>query len=872
MRGRSTIVGLLCAALLAVTTAGAGVVRQITDDLTVTAGPGALDDAGSAVFTGSSGDPLGTNPEHAFRIVRFDAVTGAPTELLSHPRGVAATVSVSDDGAWLAFVSSADLTGDNHDLSPELFVMRDDGTGLAQLTDDPAVNAGSVSGATISGDATRVLFTANTDPLGTNPLQRTQLFAIDRDGSGLVQLTAFAAGSIGGSGISDDAARVVFAHDGDPLGLDPDLGGEIFAVDADGTNLRQLTSTPAGFSSGAPSLSGNGQKIAFQSAADLVGSNTANRTEIFAVDWDGTNLVQVTSSQALFGFTGEPGAQAPSITDDGLTVFFHSNHNTLFVNFDGNFEIFRRNVDGTGFGAITATLLNVGSLLPSVSGDGSRVSYLTVDNTANLMVEAGGGGGERQLVVYETILSTAPDTSADGSRVVFLKTTGLLAPSQLWRVQTDGSDETQLTTLTSGGAGSPSIAGDNDTIVFSADSDPAGGNADLSEEIFRIRADGTGLQQLTTGPAGTASTNPAISGDAGRVVFDSDADPLGGNLDGSREIFGMLADGSGLIQLTSGPAATLSQRPRVDGSGGWVVFESDADLDGGNPDGSFEIYRVRSDGTLLERLTGDAVLDSRAPDVSSAGDRVVFESAADLAGGNPELNLEVLVWDANTLTTTPLTLTLEGSSGGARISADGAWVHFSSTAALLEDDPDAPADLYRVPSGGGAVERIGPPRAALPSLGLLPLGGSGSVSPDDAGDVSVFAGLGDFTGGNPDLLSELWAIDRLASPRFEVGKPSPTLLTWDPEPGPLRYDVIRGDVAALAFDGAADVDLGAVACLEDDSPDTDTAGFEDPVDPAPGQAWFFVYRGSQGLSAGPGSYGRSSGGGERLAASGDCAP
>jgi Tol biopolymer transport system component len=848
-------------AILAASVPSAQVVRQVTDDLTTLAGPGALDDAGSWVFTGSSADLSGTNPDHAFQLLRFDALTGTGTALTSIPGGVSVAVSVSDDGQWLAFVSPSDLTGQNHDQSPELFVMRPDGTGLAQLTNDPAVNAGSVGQAVLAGGGSRVVFVANTDPLGSNPGHLGQLFAVDRDGTNLTQLTLFASGSIGAVSVSDDGTRVAFGHDGDPLGANSDLGDEVFAISGDGTGLRQLTATPAGYGSGAPSISGNGLKVAFQSDGDLTGVNPQHQDEIFAIDWDGTGLRQLTRTTAVFGFTGQPGSQAPSMRDDGARVFYHSNHNTIFINFDGNYEIFSIGTDGTGLDQVTSTFLEIGGLLPVVSGDGSRIAYYGVGSAFRLEVEEGDGGNHHNLVEFELVLNSSPELSDDGSRVVFVQSTGLYAPSQLWRVQHDASDRFQITNLASGGAASPSVAADNETIVFSADSNPSPpANDDGSREIFRIRADGTGLVQLTSGAADTASENPVISAGATQVVFDSDADLLGTNPDGSREVYAMRADGTGLAQLTSGPAGTQSRLPRVDDGGVWVVFESNADLDGGNPDGTYEVHRVRTDGTGLERLTGDAALDSRAPDISGAGGRIAFGSAADLLGTNPEHNAEIYVYEPDPPALRQLTSTAAGSSGSPRISAGGVWVYFTSSAPIFEDDPDDPTDLYRVPAAGGPIQRVGALRAGAP----------GAASPDGAGERAAFSGAGDFTEQNPDLSPEIWVLDRLGQPEIRVSPASPTVVSWTHESGPLRYDVLRGDVASLGLRPDSTVDLGAVVCLEDDSPDATTAGSGDPADPPLGHAFFFVYRGTQGVLDGPGSYGRSSAGGERIPASGDC--
>ena len=127
---------------------------------------------------------------------------------------------------------------------------------------------------------------------------------------------------------------------------------------------------------------------------------------------------------------------------------------------------------------------------------------------------------------------------------------------------------------------------------------------------------------------------------------------------------------------------------------------------------------------------------------------------------------------------------------------------------------------------------------------------------------------GDWTGENPDESTEVWLIDLQTPATIRPGKDAPTRVRWDAEPNPRRYDVIRGDVANLAAAGGT-VELGPVVCLEDDSPDTDTTGFEDDLQPSPGQVFFFLYRGSQGTLDGPGSWGQGADG-ERVAGMGGC--
>lgn len=851
----------------------AAVVRQLTDLRTGISGPGALDDAGSVVFSGSSTDQFGANPTHAYQIIRWDPVTGAGTPITSQPRGVSPAVSVSDDGQWLALVSPGDLIGSNHDLSAELFVMRRDGTAVTQLTNESAVNGGSVAAAVLSGNGNLIAFLANTDPLGTNSSHQTQLFVIRRDGTGLLQLTSTTTGSFGGVEISDDGTRIVFIHTADLVGTNADLSSELFAINGDGTGLRQLTAQ-SGFSISNPSLAGGGTRIAFQSDADLVlGQNPNHRDEIFAIDWVGTGLRQVTHTTALIG---TPAAQFPSITDDGQSIVFHSNHVAGFTNIDSNYEIWRIRFDGTGLRALTSTAISVGCVLPKIAGGGGRVAFYSLatltggsnpDGNPELNVIDGNGGAIRQLSNTTYGFVNTPEITADGRRVVFNSDGNLLGGDgdrggELYRIDPDGGAVVQLTTLSSGGADNPAIADDGQLIVFDADANPTGGNLDASRELFSIRADGTNIRQLTSGGLGRSSQRARIAGGGSLIVFESDDNPLGGNADNSTEIFAIKPDGTGLRQLTTAPAGKSCAAPRVDRSGTWIVFESNADLLGTNTDGFYEIFRIRGDGTGLQQLTSDALQAARAPDVSADGRWVVFQSRANPVGNNADGTSEIFALDTQSQTLRQLTVQSLGASSVPRLAGNGQWVYFASNAPLAESDPDEPADLYRATVTGGVIERVGALRA----------GSGGACSVSDDGARAVFAGLGDLTEANADLFPEAFLIDRTRAAAIRISKSAPTIVDWDHESGPLRYDVIRGSVANLAPAGPTAVSLGAVVCLENDSPEASTRGFGDAATPPAGQAFFFVYRGSEGLNNGPGAWGQSSDGRDRQVASGSCPP
>ena len=231
--------------LLAVLTGvKAQVVRQFTDITNDGFRGSSLDDTGTTVVMSLMADPFGVNPTHRGQVVVWTLADGSGSPVTTFPLGISGSPSVTDDGLQIAFVSLEDPVGQNPNGSLELFLIGSDGSGLVQLTDDATNGAGSVSSPYISGSGNRILFSGTIDP-GGNPDQRWQLFVIDTATSTISQVTQFGPDDQNfGYSISDDGERVVFSSNGDPVGSNADGTFEIFRVDADGSNPMQLTSSP----------------------------------------------------------------------------------------------------------------------------------------------------------------------------------------------------------------------------------------------------------------------------------------------------------------------------------------------------------------------------------------------------------------------------------------------------------------------------------------------------------------------------------------------------------------------------------------------------------------------------------------------------
>jgi hypothetical protein len=311
-----------------------------------------------------------------------------------------------------------------------------------------------------------------------------------------------------------------------------------------------------------------------------------------------------------------------------------------------------------------------------------------------------------------------------------------------------------------------------------------------------------------------------------------------------------------MLQLTS-DGDSIYKLPRVDDVGTWVVFQSAMSTS------VSKIFRVRTDGTGLQQLT---FFESYYPDISGAGDRIAFVSHADPLGTNVDGSAEVFVWEVPTSILRQVTSFGSGEIGRVRLSRDGAFATFLGTAPVFEANPAGVYQPYRVDLSSGELTRIGALGAAL-DAGSSRYGDF--VATSDDGTVSAYACGANPVDANPDGSSEVFLVDLAKSGRMFVGAPSPTTLMWDADAEVVRYDAVRGDVANLAVAGGV-IDLGAVTCLADDRPHLDTTPHPDPAEPSPGQAFFYVLRGSRGLWDGPGSYGQGSGGRERVAGSGGC--
>jgi len=195
----------------------------------------------------------------------------------------------------------------------EIFSARPDGSDVRRLTDSPGYDAE----ATFSHDGGRIVFTSMRDG-------DLEIYTMNPDGSDVTRLT-HTPGYDGGPFFSADGKKIVFrAHHPEEAA---DLASyqellaqakvrpsqlEIFVMDADGSNRRQVTSN--GAANFAPFFHPDGKRIIFVSnMADPGGRNF----DMFLVNEDGTGLEQITFGPTFDGF--------PYFSADGRRIVFASN-------------------------------------------------------------------------------------------------------------------------------------------------------------------------------------------------------------------------------------------------------------------------------------------------------------------------------------------------------------------------------------------------------------------------------------------------------------------------------------------------------------------------------------------------------------------
>jgi dipeptidyl aminopeptidase/acylaminoacyl peptidase len=246
-------------------------------------------------------------------------------------------------------------------------------------------------------------------------------------------------------------------------------GGDIWVMDADGTNQTNLTQTPD-VDEGQPDWSHDGTRIAFTLR---VNPDAGGFGDIYVMDAD-------PSTDDATNLTDTPDF------DDGQPSWAPSGAQLAFVRqLPG--EVISEQADifvmgSAGQNATNITETDANELYPAWSPDGSKIAFSGVrDGGSEILIMDPNGQNEEILTGDGAdAFDEAPDWSPDSTKVVFMKQSqalGCCEPWEIWAVNRDGSGDTNLTDHPSDDMG-PSWSPDGSEIAFTStrDAEPGGGD------------------------------------------------------------------------------------------------------------------------------------------------------------------------------------------------------------------------------------------------------------------------------------------------------------------------------------------------------------------------------------------------------------
>ena len=512
---------------------------------------------------------------------------------------------------------------------------------------------------TASLSSSSIVFTSDRDG-------NFEIYTMNADGSNVRQIT------------SDNAQDWApsWSPDGTLIAFESNRNGnfEIYTMKTDGSNVRQITNNDARDQN--PSWSPDGTLIAFE-------SNRDGNFEIYTINADGSNVRQVTNNNAQ--------DWAPSWSPDGTQIAFESNR-------DGNFEIYTINADGSNVRQITTN--NTQDQDPSWSPDDNRIAFTSNrDGNFEIYTMDADGSNIRQIT-NNSATNRAPKWSLDGVHIAFESNR-----DGNFEIYTINADDSNIRKITNNDAQdwSPSWSPDGTQIAFNSGLDGDSeemppvmvikpttppiieppvpdrivftSNRDGDSEIYTMDAGGSNIRQITNN--NTQDSSPSWSLDGTRIVFTS-------NRDGDWEIYTMDADGSNIRQITNHNAR--DHNPSWSPDGTQIVFTS-------NRDGDSEIYTMDAGGSNIRQITNNNARDS-SPSWSPDGTQIAFNS-------NRDGNGEIYTINADGSNIRQITNRSAGENWGASWSPDGTHIAFTS-----RHNSGGGSGIYTVNAGGSNIRQI----------------------------------------------------------------------------------------------------------------------------------------------------------------------
>lgn len=289
-------------------------------------------------------------------------------------------------------------------------------------------------------------------------------------------------------------------------------------------------------------------------------------------------------------------AEAAFAGRNGKIVFASERVTGFGTNPDENLEILTMSSNGTGIKQLTNS--NDHKQFPAWSRNGKKIAYSSGPRFGNADIYVMNADGSNQTNVTNTPdeNDSNPSFSPNGKRLVFTSTgaeaTNPGEDQEIFTIKLDGTGREQLTDNAADIDDAPTFSPDGTKVAFVTNRDNPGSDV---TEIYTVNADGSDPLNLSRSPA-ALDFSPNWSPDGKKIAFVTNRGFPAGNV----EVFVMDADGSHQTNLTV--SRWEDKAPAFSPDGRHIVFET-------GRDGHFEVYRMRADGSLQTRLTIEEEID-----------------------------------------------------------------------------------------------------------------------------------------------------------------------------------------------------------------------------------------------------------------------
>lgn len=304
-------------------------------------------------------------------------------------------------------------------------------------------------------------------------------------------------------------------------------------------------------------------------------------------------------------------------------------------------------------------------------------SRTTLPATSFSEVDSRPDGAVRLTVPPTTASDQNPAFSPDGSRLVFTRFDEGYndGPAGLFLLKLDSGQITHLTpdedqdNVNLPGSAWNAVGA---RIVFSSDRMKA-------DDLWFIAPDGGDLSRITAHSGLPWYFEPSWSPDGQWIVFEA-SQPGEGEDGRVSEIWKVRSDGTDLTRLTVG---SDDRQPNWSPSGDRILFQRRT-----LPAGLWDIYTITPDGGDLQNVTGSEGVDETDASWSPGGKCIVYSSDD---GDLSVPNVFVLAVDGGQ----PVRMTVSDSreDSAPSWSPDGGWIAFESRESSSEDAPSA---LWRI--------------------------------------------------------------------------------------------------------------------------------------------------------------------------------